>query len=60
MKTYEFEQHEDYATLKVTMGESVHWVPVDSANSDYAEYLSFTAWVEDGNDPDEFWTQSAL
>lgn len=27
-------------------------------NSDYAEYLRFTEWVEAGNDPDEFWTQS--
>jgi hypothetical protein len=30
----------------------------DPNNSDYAEYLRFTAWVNEGNDPDEFWTQS--
>lgn len=32
------------------------WIPIDPANSDYSEYLRYTAWVEAGNDPDEFWT----
>ena len=27
-------------------------------NPNYQEYLAFTAWVEAGNDPDEFWTQA--
>ena len=30
-------------------------IPVDPANSDYQRYLRYTAWVEAGNDPDEFW-----
>ena len=33
-------------------------IPLDPNNSDYAEYLRYTAWVEAGNDPDEFWTQT--
>jgi hypothetical protein len=33
------------------------WIPVDPNNSDYAEYLRYTAWVEAGNGPDEFWSQ---
>jgi hypothetical protein len=33
------------------------WIPLDPANSDYAEYLRLTAWVDAENDPDEFWTQ---
>lgn len=32
-------------------------IPKDPANRHYAEYLRYTAWVEAGNDPDEFWTQ---
>jgi hypothetical protein len=34
------------------------WIPTDPNNGDYAEYLRYTAWVEAGNDPDEFWAQS--
>lgn len=34
------------------------WIPLDPANSDYAEYLRYTAWVEAGKDPDEFWSQT--
>ena len=46
-------------------GESIVWyqqdnrkisfATTDPANSDYAEYLCYTAWVEAGNDPAEFW-----
>jgi hypothetical protein len=35
------------------------WIPLDPRNSDYAEYLRYTAWVDEGNDPDEFWTQES-
>jgi hypothetical protein len=54
MKTYELLDE----VLKSTIGEQITWIPLDPANSDYAEYLSFTAWVEAGNDPNEFWTQA--
>jgi hypothetical protein len=37
---------------------SVASIPTDLANSDYAEYLRYTQWVEAGNNPDEFWTQT--
>jgi hypothetical protein len=29
-------------------------IPLDPNNSDYAQYLAFTAWVDAGNDPNEF------
>ena len=64
MRTYELitieSEDGDYSTLKATEGEKTLWIPLDPANSDYAEYLRYTAWVEAGNDPDEFWTQTEL
>jgi hypothetical protein len=38
----------------------VWWIPLDPNNSDYAEYLRFTAWVEAGNDPKKFWTADTM
>jgi len=29
--------------------------PDNPSNPDYAEYLRYTAWVEAGNDPEQFW-----
>ena len=58
MKTYEIVQQEFVQIIKATEGEKETSIPLDPANSDYAEYLRFTEWVEAGNDPDEFWTQS--
>jgi hypothetical protein len=57
MKTYELIQSEEGSVVKATEGEKETWIPLDPANSDYAEYIRYTAWVEAGNDPDEFWTQ---
>lgn len=36
----------------------IAWIPTDPANSDYTEYLAYTAWVDEGNDPDEFWNRN--
>ena len=58
MKTYEFVQDEFEPRVLMTQGETVSVIPLDPANSDYAEYLRYTEWVEAGNDPDEFWSQS--
>lgn len=55
MKTYELIESEEGSIVKATEGEKILWIPTDPANSDYAEYLRYTAWVEAGNDPDEFW-----
>jgi hypothetical protein len=60
MKHYESIETEEGTSLKATQGETIFWIPLDPANRDYAEYLAYTAWVEDGKDPNEFWTQSAL
>jgi hypothetical protein len=59
MKTYELIQSEEGSVVKATEGEKETWIPLDPANSDYAEYLRFTEWVEAGNDPNEFWTQNS-
>ena len=60
MKTYEIVQQEFGQVVKATEGEKETWIPTDPANSDYAEYLRYTEWVEAGNNPSEFWTQSEL
>jgi hypothetical protein len=58
MRTYELIETDEGATIKATEGEKMLWIPTDPNNSDYAEYLRYTAWLDEGNDPDEFWTQS--
>jgi len=58
MKTYELiDLEEGLQTLKATEGEKTLWIPLDPANSDYAEYLRYTAWIEAGNNPEDFWTR---
>ena len=67
MKTYELETWIDeidgtelgrvVATDAEGKKESI---PLDPSNSDYAEYLRYTEWVEAGNDPAEFWSQGEL
>lgn len=60
MKIYEWNEQDGGQILTASEGDKTLWIPLDPANSDYAEYLSYTAWVEAGNDPDEFWTQSEV
>ena len=60
MKTYETVLIDTTEVIKATEGERISFIPLDPANSDYAEYLRYTAWVEAGNDPDEFWTQTEM
>jgi hypothetical protein len=56
MKTYELVD----GLVKATEGERVLWIPTDPNNSDYAEYLGYTAWVDEGNDPKKFWANDSL
>jgi len=60
MKTYELIQDKFQPRVLRTEGEKVTVIPLDPANSDYAEYLRYTAWVEAGNNPEDFWTQSEV
>jgi len=40
MKNYEIIETEEGIALKATEGEKTFWIPLDPANSDYAEYLA--------------------
>jgi hypothetical protein len=59
MRIYEVVKTDESSVIKATEGEKILWIPTDPNNSDYAEYLRYTAWVDEGNDPDEFWTQES-
>jgi hypothetical protein len=60
MKTYELITDElGGQMVKATEGEKTLWIPLDPNNSDYAEYLRYTAWVEAGNKPEDFWSQNS-
>jgi hypothetical protein len=61
MKIYELTTIGFTEVVLATFPDSgVTTIPLDPANSDYAEYLRYTEWVEAGNNPDEFWTQTEL
>ena len=58
MKTYELLENDFDTSLKMTREDgSYRWIPVHPSNKDYAEYLRYTAWVEAGNAPEDFWRQ---
>ena len=58
MKNYEIIEGDIQPVLKVTEeGGKVWWVEMNSTSSRYQEYLRYTAWVEAGNNPEEFWTR---
>jgi hypothetical protein len=55
---FELIETEDYSVVKRTDGDGiVSFVPVDTANADYNQYLAFNEWVKAGNKPDDFWKQ---
>jgi hypothetical protein len=59
MKTYELIENEDGAVVKRTDADGkVWWIPTDPNNSDYAEYLAYTAWVQAKKKPQDFWTRN--
>ena len=61
MTTYEVIEEDGFTSIRKTNDDGKVWViPNDPANSDYAEYLRYTEWVEAGNNPDDFWTQEEI
>ena len=58
MKTYEVVEAEEGSAVKATVGEKTTWIPLDPANSDYAEYLRYQEWVAAGKKPADFWNQA--
>jgi hypothetical protein len=54
----------DYEVIEKYGEQIIHrsdgaWIPTDPNNSDYAEYLRYTEWVEAGNKPEDFWAQNS-
>lgn len=62
MKTYELITNlTGQKVVKATTKDGIElFIPTDPANSDYAEYLAYTAWVEAGKNPEDFWTQTQV
>lgn len=60
MKAYEIVQLEFCSPLVKAIDENgKEWfIPMVDENSMYKEYLAYTAWVEAGNAPEDFWTQN--
>jgi hypothetical protein len=57
MKHYESIETEEGTSLKATVGEQTLWIPLDPANSDYAEYLELQAWLAEGKKEKDFWNR---
>lgn len=60
MKSYNVEE---------IQGETIIWYETDNrrisfgtnpSNSDYAEYLRYTTWVDEGKNPEDFWAQEEV
>ena len=55
MKNYQVSESE-FGTIVIYEKNGVTYsFPTDPNNSDYAEYVRYTACVDEGNDPNEFW-----
>jgi hypothetical protein len=55
MKNYIVEETDLGTVIYYEQNDVRYSFPTDPNNSDYAEYLRYTAWVDEGNDPNEFW-----
>ena len=56
MKTFDHVEDEVMGNvLKVIEGDKIWWVMPDSNSGRWLEYLRYTAWVEAGNSPEDFW-----
>jgi hypothetical protein len=59
--TYEVVTTDEGTAIRLTEPDgTIWWIPEDENNRHYAEYLAYTAWVDEGNDPDEFWNNEEL
>ena len=57
MKTYEIIEQDLGQIIKATEGEKELWIPLNPANSDYAEYLRLQDWLAEGKKEKDFWKQ---
>ena len=60
MKNYIVEETDLGTVIYYEQNDVRYSFSTDPNNSDYAEYLAYTAWVNEGNDPDEFWNNEEL
>ena len=60
MKNYQVQETEFGQIISYEQNGFLISFGEDPANSDYAEYLRYTAWVEAGNNPAEFWVTDSL
>jgi len=56
MKSYQVTEIDGSKVIKATEGETILWIPLDPANSDYAEYLALQDWLAEGKKEADFWT----
>jgi hypothetical protein len=61
MKTFEkviqsFSTGEQEIIKATSFDGLVTWIPLDPANSDYAEYLALQDWLAEGKKEKDFWT----
>jgi hypothetical protein len=60
MKIYEIIETPVTPVLKVTETDGQVWfVEIGGDSQRYAEYLRYTAWVEAGKKPEDFWAQNS-
>ena len=59
MKSFEIVEMELGAKVLVTTlpDKRKSYTTVGSGSRQWTEYLRYTAWVEAGNNPEDFWTQ---
>jgi len=59
MREYKVNEYDFGTVISYLENGTLYSFTNDPANSDYAEYLRYTAWVEAGNNPEDFWTQDS-
>lgn len=47
-----------FGIIRHNLDGSATAISQDEANPEYRQYLDYVAWVESGNSPEEFWSQS--
>jgi hypothetical protein len=57
MRNYEVNEYDFGTVISYKENGTLYSFTADPANSDYAEYLRYEAWVAEGKKPADFWKQ---